>query len=281
MNFRMHGAVLLMALALSACGAKIVKNAPPPPVDRIVAEAGSPHMQAQLTWVLVSEGPGSWAEEAVWDEYLIRVRNTSSVPVEINSVVVEDSSGQAAVTMDSRSALIQASKQTAKRYKEQGISVYTGLGSAGMTALGVGSTVAGMAYGSTLALGFAGGASSSSLALGTAFGLVVTGPVLGTIGVVRATRAHKMNKRIQARNTPLPLALAPGEERMLDVFFPITPAPNRVSISYRQDDAEHRIDIDTRRALAGLHLPPLEPVASDQGAGAAPEAQGAANAPGM
>ena len=280
MNFRLHGAVLLMALAVSACGAKIVKNAPPPPADRIVAEASSPHMQAQLTWVLVSEGPGSWAEEAVWDEYLFRVRNTSSVPVEIGSVVVEDSSGQEAVAMDSRSALIKGSKQTAKRYKEQGVSIYTGMGGAGMTALGVGSTAAGVAYGSTLSLGIMGGASSSSAALGTAFGLMVTGPVLGTIGVVRVARAHKMNKRIQARHTALPVTLAPGEERMLDVFFPITPAPNRVSITYRQDGVAQRLDIDTRQALAGLHLPPLEPVASDQGAGAAPEAQGAANAPG-
>jgi len=272
MNIRLHGAVLLMALALSACGAKIVKNAPPPPTDRVVAEASSPHLQAQLTWVLVSESPGSWAEEAVWDEYLVRVRNISSLPVEISGVVVEDSSGQVAMTMDTRSALIKASKQTAKRYKEQGVAVYTGLGGAGMTALGMGSTVAGLAYGSTLSLGIMGGASSSSAALGTAAGLMVTGPVLGTVGVVRAVRAHKMDKRIRARHTPLPVTLAPGEEKMLDLFYPIMPSPNTVAITYRQGGAENRIEIDTRQALLGLHLPPAEP-AGDQAKATASAAQ--------
>ena len=268
MNIRLCGTALLLALGLSACGAKIVKNAPPPPTDRVVAEAASPQLQAQLTWVLVSEGPGSWAEEAVWDEYLVRVRNVSSQPLEITGVEAEDSLGAVATTMATRGELVKASRQTARRYKDQGVSVYAGMGGARMGALGLGSTVAGAAYASTLSVGFLGGASSSSLALGTAAGLMVAGPVLGTMGVVRAVRARKMDKRIQARRTPLPITLAPGEERMLDLFFPITPAPTRIAIAYRQDGADEVLAIDTREALAGLHLPPTASVAEQPAAAA-------------
>ncbi|KQY50476.1 hypothetical protein ASD14_12250 [Lysobacter sp. Root494] len=244
-----------MALALSACGAKIAKDAPPPPTDRVLAEAASPQANAQLTWVLVSESPGSWAEEAVWDEYLVRVRNTSTAPISITGAVLEDSSGTPATPLASRKELIKGSKQMARRYKDQGVTVYTGLGGAGMGTLGAASTAGGVAYASTLSLGLMGGASSSSLAFGAAFGLIATGPVLGTVGIVRSVRASKMNKRIQARATPLPVTVAPGAAVMLDLFFPISPAPNALTVGYRAGDAEERVVIDTRQALAGLHLP--------------------------
>lgn len=248
MSIRLHATVLLMALLLSACGAKIVKDAPPPPMDRVIAEAASPHARAQVAWVLVSEGPGSWAEEAVWDEYLIRVRNTSAAPLEVVGAVVQDSSGHDAAPLASRKELIQASKATARRYKEQGVSVYAGLGGASMVKLGAGSVAAGIAYPSLVA--------GSWTTVGVTLGLVVTGPVLGTIGFVRASRARKMDKRIHARQTPLPLTIPPGEEVVLDLFFPIMPAPNSVTIGYRQDGVENAVAIDTRQALAGLHLPP-------------------------
>jgi len=277
MKFRLHVAVLLMALTLSACGAKIVKNAPPPPADQVLAEAGTPHLQAQLTWVLVSEGPGAWAEEAVWDEYLVRVHNTSLAPVEISTVVVEDSLGHATATLESRPDLIRASKQTAKRYKAQGVSVYAGMGGASMGALGLASTAAGVAYASTLSLGLMGSAASSSAAIGAAAGLMVVGPVLGSIGIVRAVRAHKMDNRIHARRTALPATVEPGAEMLLDLFFPITPGPNKLSITYRQAGAEYRAEIDTRQALAGLHLPPPALGAAAPAASTvATEAQGAA-----
>src|SRR5687768_5903373 len=125
MRLRLHvpAAALFMALALSACGAKIVKDAPPPPTDRVLAEAASPQANVQLTWVLVSEGPGSWAEEAVWDEYLVRVRNTGTAPISVTGAVLEDSSGMPATPLDSRKALIQASKHVAQRYKDRGVPI--------------------------------------------------------------------------------------------------------------------------------------------------------------
>lgn len=260
MGLRLLCAVML-ALGLSACGAKIVKHAPPPPLDQTLAESTSPQLTAKLVWITVSEGKGAWVEEAAWDEYFVRVHNTSAVPLEITGVEVEDSRGTVVGAMGTRSELIKGSRATAKRYKDAGVKIYTGLGGGTLTALGAGSGAAGVAYASTLSLGFLGGGSSSA-ALGTAAGLMVAAPVLGTMGVVRAVRARKVDRQIRQRSTDLPLTLAAGSEATLDLFYPIAPAPNAVTIAYRDGTAENRLQIDTRQPLAGLHLPPTARAAS-------------------
>ncbi|HJW46279.1 MAG TPA: hypothetical protein VJ484_07285 [Lysobacter sp.] len=220
-----------------------------------MAQSSSPHLAAKLEWVIVPGGPGAWVTNAGWDEYLIRVRNTSTAPVRIDGVEVEDSSGQSATPLDSRAALIKASRKTARRYRDEGVKVQAGMGGAALTAWGIGSTTAGLAYSSTLTLGIMGGGSSSA-AWGVAAGMVVVGPVLGTMAIVRAARNHKVEKQIQVRRTMLPVTVAPGEEVLLDVFVPIAPSPKAVRIAYHDGEAEGRVEIDTRQVLAGLHLPP-------------------------
>ncbi len=41
----------------------------------------------------------------------------------------------------------------------------------------------------------------------------------------------------------------------MDLFFPLAPAPQRIEIDYRDGLGTHRLEIDTRAALTGLHLP--------------------------
>ncbi len=139
---------VLTAVGLCACGStKVVKHAPPPPVDQTMAQSSSPHLAAKLEWVIVPGGPGAWVTNAGWDEYLIRVRNTSTAPVRIDGVEVEDSSGQSATPLDSRAALIKASRKTARRYRDEGVKVQAGMGRAApLAAGGVGSTTAGLVY---------------------------------------------------------------------------------------------------------------------------------------
>lgn len=262
---------VMLALGLSACGAKIVKHAPPPPLDRTLAESSSPQLSANLAWITVSEGPGAWVEEAAWDEYFVRVRNTAAVPLTITGVEVEDSRGTVTGAMDTRPDLIKGSRETAKRYKDAGMKVYTGLGGGTLSSLGAASGVAGVAYGSTLSgVGLFGTAGSSSAALGTAAGLMIAAPVLGTMGVVRAVRARKVDRQIRQRSTDLPLTLAPGSEATLDLFYPVAPAPRSVTIAYSDGTTPQRLQIDTHEALAGLHLPPTASAPSQVAATTSP-----------
>ena len=76
-----------------------------------------------LDWVIVRNGPGSWAEDADWDEYLVRVSNNSEVSVRITSATVFDSLLTALETSGQRTHLIDESKKTTERYSGQGLSV--------------------------------------------------------------------------------------------------------------------------------------------------------------
>ena len=257
------------SLALSACGGtKLVKQAASVPIaERPLALAADTALAAQLDFVVVRNGPGAWAKNGDWDEYLLRVRNTAAGPIELVSVEVTDSSGHTAASLDDRAALVKASRQTARRYRASGVSVAAGRGGAGLVAAGVGAGVLG--YGATVATatGAALGGAAGSGAAAAAGGLLLAAPVLVGVGILRIVNNGKVDNRIQSRATALPLALPTGANAQVDLFFPISPSPQRVTLRYRDADGDHELEIDTRQVLAGLHL------------AAPPEATGSTGAP--
>lgn len=133
MSIRSLALLGVASLALSACGGgtKLVKHAEPlPQREQPLAIANDAALAAQLDWVLVRNGPGAWAKNADWDEYLINVHNSSTAPLQIRAVSVTDSNGHDATTLDDRKQLVKASKQTAKRYRQSGVKVMAGRGGA-------------------------------------------------------------------------------------------------------------------------------------------------------
>lgn len=68
---------------------------------------------------------------------------------------------------------------------------------------------------------------------------------------------------IVRRQTALPAAIAASQAQSLDIFFPMAPSPGHVEISYVDAQGEHHLDLDTREALAGLHLGDGKSTASD------------------
>ena len=59
---------------------------------------------------------------------------------------------------------------------------------------------------------------------------------------------------IERRGTPLPVAIPAGADALLDVFFPISPSPQNVTVHYRTAQGDQNLQLDTRQTLAGLHL---------------------------
>ena len=112
-----------------------------------------------------------------------------------------------------------------------------------MLGLGVGSSVA---SGGGMAAGFAGA---------TLF--VAITPVFAVAGIMRGVRNSQVNSRIEERHSKLPVTIVADEEQALDLFFPLSPSPTRIEISYTDaQGASHQLDIDTSKTLAGLHLAP-------------------------
>jgi hypothetical protein len=258
----LHRFALLCAasLALCACGGtKLVRDAAPVPQRELpIAVAADATLAVQLDFIVVRNGPGAWARNGNWDEYLIRVRNTSALPVELRAVEVTDSQGHNAVTLDDRADLVAASKLTAKRYRQAGVKVAAGSGGAGLVAAGVGAGVVG--YGAAVAsvtsaaLGSGGAAGGGAAA--AAGGFLLAAPVLVGVGIVRVVNNAKVDKRIESRATALPVTIPAGSDVLLDVFFPITPSPRELTFHYRSAQGDQQLQVDTSQVLAGLHLAP-------------------------
>lgn len=256
----LHRLVLICAasVALCACaGTKLVKHAAPIPQRELpIAVAADAILAAQLDFIVVRNGPGAWAKNGDWDEYLIRVRNPSARAVELRAVEVTDSQGNIAVALNDRAALVRASKVTAKRYRQSGIKVAAGRGGTSLLVAGVGAGVVG--YGAAVAsvtsaaLG-AGGAAGGSAAA-AAGGFILAAPVLVGFGIARVVNNSKVDHRIEHRATTLPLTVPAGADVLLDVFFPITPSPRHVTFHYRTAQGDQQLQVDTSQVLAGLHL---------------------------
>ncbi len=74
-----------------------------------------------LDWVIVRDGPGTWAKNSDWDEYLLRVSNLSDQPIRVTRLTVVDSLSTRIESQSTRKALVSGSKETAQRYEKAGM----------------------------------------------------------------------------------------------------------------------------------------------------------------
>jgi hypothetical protein len=248
--------ILAATLLLTGCAGsrKLDKPVPLQDTGAIVAAADG-RIAATIDSVIVRDGPGSWASNANWDEYLLRVRTTSGDAVQITGVAIVDSLGMGVAQRNSRPELLAASEEHVRRYKDAGINVQAGVGAA--TLFGSGAAVLGAsAVGGLAAISAGGVAATTAGATAAAAGAVIVAPALILAGTVVAVQDHEVDQVIKSRNTPLPLSLAADQqEQRLDVFFPLAPSPGRMLVNYRDGGGQHTLVIDTKAALAGLHLP--------------------------
>ena len=63
-----------------------------------------------------------------------------------------------------------------------------------------------------------------------------------------------MNNEIELRQTLLPLEIPANEKLGVNIFFPLAPSPSVVELIYVDATGEHRLIIDTSKALDGLHI---------------------------
>ena len=249
---------LVLLAALAGCGGtRLLKDPAMPALEHALAGTSDGRLALDLDFVIVRNGPGSWARNGDWDEYLLRLRNLTDAPLEIDEVRVEDSSGLEAGPLAGRRDLVAASRRTIRRYGAQGLKLQAGRGGGALVATGVGIGVVG--YGGAVAgatnafLGAGGAAGGGGAAV--AGGLVLAAPVLVGVGIVRAVNNARVDDRIGARATPLPLSVPAGATVAVDLFFPLSPSPRAVSVHYRTAAGPQVLRLDAGPALSGLHLP--------------------------
>ncbi len=240
---------LLLLVGLTSCGGtKVLKQPEPLEVAQPLATAADQNLNASLNWVIFRDGPGTWAKNVDWDEYLIRVQNLGDESLQITNITVVDSLGTRIDPQYDRSELVKGTKETKRRYKGEGLKIKAGL--SGKVLVGTGVVLAAGTSGIGAAMAMGGGGATA----GAAAGVVLLIPALAVGGIVRGVNNSKVNNEIESRQTLLPIELQNGEELNLDIFFPLSPSPGHVEISYLDSRGAHTLIIDTQAALEGLHL---------------------------
>lgn len=248
-NLSITFAFLLSAFVFTGCaGTKLLKEPERFTTTSSLVTGSDEQMAMSLDWVVVRDGPGTWAKNADWDEYLIRVQNLGDDVIQVNSITLLDSLGTRIEPGQNRKQLVIGSKEAVRRYKGSGIKVQAG---AGVGTLVTAGAVTGVA---TAALVASGPLALSSGAAAAATGGLILLPVFAVGSVMRGLNNSKVNSQIELRQTLLPAALE-EEEKSLDIFFPLTPSPRQIELTYVDSGGEHVVIVDTHEALAGLNLP--------------------------
>ena len=238
-------ASLFVAATLSGCGGtKVLKEPQPIQTTQPLVVASDERVTATIDWIIVRDGPGTWAKNVDWDEYLIRIQNQGNNPLQVTGIVVVDSVGERVESQESRRQLVKGTKQTKRRYQGEGLQVKAGAGAGVLLVAGAAS------FGVAGAAAFATGA----LVPAAGVGALVLVPVLAVGGVMRGVNNSKVNNQIELRQTAFPLEIPANTEQSLDVFFPLAPSPKIVELVYSDAAGEHVLRIDTSTALEGLHI---------------------------
>lgn len=253
--------VFLVRLFAAACvtlagcvGPELLKEAQSLESSMSVAEAKDERILASIEAVILRNGAGTWALDAAWDEYRIRIRSLSDEPVKIREVAIFDALDHRIESRSTCGELEDATRETERRYAQSGRLakarwgngwVVAGVGGIGVASPAVYSVPSAMVDGMAVA-----GAILAPLD--------VTGISRGFVGagVKRLLNNAKINSEIKRRRTALPFTLPRGADTSVDIFFPITPLSGRTQVVYADRHGEHRLDIDTRQALEALEPTP-------------------------
>ena len=248
-----HSAVILTVAALGAgCASTEMLDEPLTiELEQPLAESSDDNLEVLLDWVVVRDGPGAWAANTNWDEYMLRIRNLSSETVRIDSLVVYDFAGHRVESDAVLPELIRESKKTAKRYREQNIDVTAGIGGTALIYAGGAAAVGSMAavYASLTPFGVA------STGVATAgLGLLIAAPVLMVGGAQENLKEDQVAVEVVRRTTPLPTLLGSGLQKSVVRFFPLVPSPTRIELTYSTFSGQHTLVFESLPALSGLHI---------------------------
>ena len=253
---------LICILTLSNCssGTAVLDEPIAMQTSRPLTSESDENIEVTLYWVIVRNGPGTWASNADWDEYLMQVKNVSDETVEISSVVVVDSLDYRLEASADLQSLIDGSRSTASRYEDSNIEVRAGLGTDTMMAAGAAMTLTGAAAvaatTSVTMTGLLGSSPGWSIAgpAAAAVGVLIAGPLIVREGQERARNELAVSNEIRSRQSRVPMLIESGGDRPMDLFYPLAPSPQSIEISYRNSSGEHVLILETQPELQGLHV---------------------------
>ncbi len=210
----------MMACLLTACAtgpAFIEEPSAPRPDFAISATDGN--LSAALNYLIIANGPGSWVENAPWDEYVLTLKNLTGDPLTIEKVSLIDPRG---AYFESESDPVQAGQKTsdlAQQYEELGMSIAVGQAA---SAAGIGG---------------------------------IFGPISSIFGITRDHYEQKEHAEIrnEFNRRRFNIIRLQGQKSITNsAFFPVIPNPQALIINYRKGNNPETIEMSLEK-LKGLH----------------------------
>jgi hypothetical protein len=194
-----------------------------------------------LDTVIIFGGPGSWKREAFWDEYVLTLRNQGEQPLTVAAAALTDYAGSSRAPGDDPWALERQSKDLERRYRDAGMSFARVAGPRILAATAEPGVIASAGIGS---------AGAAAAATTTAVALPIYG--LTMLGINRHNKTE-INAEFKRRSMPLPITLGPGESRSGSLFFPMTPNPRTLSLSWSSESGNGDAVLPLE-FLRGIHV---------------------------
>jgi hypothetical protein len=242
---------LLLGIALTGCVTskkyKMAKKEGAVPPKALNWSASSISADVTLQSLIVFKGPGSWKREARWDEYVVTFSNHGAHPLRIGPVELIDVLGQPQSPGTDPWKLEKLSYTNWDKYGKTGLKLLAG---AGAVTLYAGAVVA-----STM-----GGLMAPTAAAGGGMALLNIIPVVAIVDITAVAIMNSQNKKkvvaeFNGRRLPLPLTIAAGETASGSLFFPMTPAPQRLVVKGADGELQFELSLELK-PLAALHLKP-------------------------
>ena len=228
--------LLLLSGCVTSSDYKMAKEPSPPMPLGWTTTAESTDLTLEA--LIVCQGPGSWKQDARWDEYAVRIKHRGSAPLVIVEAVLIGFNDQPQFPGSDPWDLEKLSRTNWDRFLKLGANV--GIGYLG---LGV--------YGTA---GFMGIISGGMVALLPA---VMVADV-AVVKLVDMNRKGKIQEEFNRRRLPLPLTIAPGETRIGSLFFSMTPGPKRLLLHGGSAGQNVELVLEMPR-LSDLYLPHRTP----------------------
>ena len=241
--------VLVMALAtlLSGCVTsvkyRLARHATPPQPVELRSATGP--LAVDLAAVIVFKGPGSWKEQARWDEYLVRLVNSGAEPLVVDSAELIDVRGTARAPGEEPWALEKLSRDSWEEYRRAGYRLALGAGGAALY-IGAVTSVTNAAW-------LFSSAAATNLVLVVGVIPLVAVADITTVAVMNHDNRRAVEREFQRRRLILPRTLAAAETASGSLFFPMTPGPQRLLLHAQRAGEPILVTLELD-SLGSLHL---------------------------
>ena len=229
-------------MTLSACVATKYqmtgKDAPGPTLLELTAS--NPPLDLALRTTIVYNGPGSWKNDALWDEYVVQIRNRGENTVTLTGAVLADFAGAGVLPGDDPWVLEKESQTLEQRYERAGV------------AFARGSIPHGLIAGASAVTATSGGIVAGSVATVAAASVIALPVYYVVVWRVNHTNKAAVNSEFTRRRLALPVTLAAGELRTGSLFFPMTPSPQSLTLRWSDGPAAGEVAL-ALQPLQGLH----------------------------